>query len=57
MDKPHLPPPSGRSLWTRLRGASWRDLLILGLPVVLVLGAAVWVGVRSLRFAPRGPSA
>ena len=47
-------PAEARSLGARVRSASWRDLLIVGLPVLLVLGAAVWVGVRSLRFAPPG---
>jgi TRAP transporter TAXI family solute receptor len=52
MNKPPSPPPITRSLVGRLRNASWRDLVVLGLPVVAVLAVAVWVGVRSLRFAP-----
>jgi len=39
-------------LITRLRSASWRDLLIVGLPTVLVAAAAVGVAVKAARFAP-----
>jgi TRAP-type uncharacterized transport system substrate-binding protein len=39
-------------LLARLRTASWRDLLIVGLPIVLVAGAAVAVAVKAARFAP-----
>jgi TRAP-type uncharacterized transport system substrate-binding protein len=39
-------------LIARLRSASWRDLLVVGLPIVLVAGAAVAVAVKAARFAP-----
>lgn len=37
---------------TRLASASWRDLAFIAVPVLLVLAGAVWVAVKSLRFAP-----
>jgi NMT1-like family len=39
---------------SRIASISGRDLLVVVLPVALLLGAAVWVGVKSLRFAPPG---
>jgi TRAP-type uncharacterized transport system substrate-binding protein len=36
----------------RLRMASWRDLLVVGLPTLLVAAAAVGVAVKAARFAP-----
>jgi len=39
-------------LIARLRTASWRDLLVVGLPTLLVAGAAVAVAVKAARFAP-----
>ena len=39
-------------LITRLRMASWRDLLVVGLPTLLVAGVAVGVAVKAARFAP-----
>ncbi len=38
----------------RVVSASWRDLAVVGLPVVLLLAVAVWAGVKSVRFAPPG---
>jgi TRAP-type uncharacterized transport system substrate-binding protein len=39
-------------LLQRLRTASWRDLLIVGVPTLLVVAAAVGVAVKAARFAP-----
>ena len=36
----------------RLRAVAWRDLALVGLPLVLVLLVAVWVAGKGLRFAP-----
>jgi TRAP-type uncharacterized transport system substrate-binding protein len=41
-----------RGLWRRLRSGSWRDLLVVTAPVLLVLGLVVWAGVRTVRLAP-----
>lgn len=38
----------------RIASVSWRDVLVVIVPVLLVVGAAVWVAVKSLRFAPPG---
>ena len=39
-------------LFTRLRTASWRDLVVVGLPTVLIAAVAVGVAVKAARFAP-----
>src|SRR5262249_32760729 len=39
-------------LFQRLRMASWRDLLVVGLPTLIVAAAAVGVAVKAARFAP-----
>ncbi|MES1207614.1 MAG: TAXI family TRAP transporter solute-binding subunit [Pseudomonadota bacterium] len=44
--------PAPPRLRARIASASWRDLLVVALPLVAILGAAVWVAVKSLRFAP-----
>jgi TRAP-type uncharacterized transport system substrate-binding protein len=36
----------------RISSTSGRDLLLVVLPVVFVLAAAIWAGAKSLRFAP-----
>ena len=36
----------------RLRSASWRDLLVVGVPTILVAALAVGVAVKAARFAP-----
>ena len=36
----------------RFRAASWRDLLVVGVPTVLVAAAAVGVAIKAARFAP-----
>jgi TRAP-type uncharacterized transport system substrate-binding protein len=38
----------------RIRASSWRDLLLVSIPGVIVLALAGWVAVKSLRFAPPG---
>ena len=38
----------------RLRSVAWRDLALVGLPVVLVLLVAVWVAGKAIHFAPPG---
>ncbi len=38
----------------RLRSVAWRDLALVGLPVVLVLLVAVWVAGKAFHFAPPG---
>lgn len=38
--------------WRRLRTLSLRDLLVLGLPALLVLGAAFWTASRFIQPAP-----
>src|ERR1041384_566463 len=49
------PLPLGkRSLRRRMADASWRDLAFVGIPLVLIIAATLWVGIRSLRFAPPG---
>ena len=40
------------SLAKRIASASWRDLVVVGLPTVLVALAAVAVAVKAARFAP-----
>jgi NMT1-like family len=46
----------GSPRWRGRRGGSvaWRDLVVVVVPALLVLGAAAWVGVKGLRFAPPG---
>jgi TRAP-type uncharacterized transport system substrate-binding protein len=44
--------PKRPGLAKRLAAASWRDLLVVGLPTVLVAAAAVGVAVKAARFAP-----
>jgi TRAP-type uncharacterized transport system substrate-binding protein len=39
-------------LITRLRSASWRDLLFVGLPTLAIAALAVGVAVKAARFAP-----
>lgn len=41
-------------LWKRLTSASGRDFLMVGLPTLLVIVAAIVVGVKARRFAPPG---
>ena len=36
----------------RLRSASWRDLVVVGVPTILVAALAVGVAVKAARFAP-----
>src|SRR3954471_9798455 len=36
----------------RIASASWRDLIVVGLPTVLIAAAAVGVAVKAARFAP-----
>jgi TRAP-type uncharacterized transport system substrate-binding protein len=50
----HGPGAPGPGLKERIRSASGRDLIVVGLPVLLVLAIATWVVVKSLRFAPPG---
>jgi TRAP-type uncharacterized transport system substrate-binding protein len=38
--------------WARLASGSWRDLLMLAAPGLLVLGLVAWAGVRYVRLAP-----
>ena len=38
----------------RLASTSWRDLLVVTIPALLVLAATVWVAVKATRFAPPG---
>ena len=56
--KPDLtarPPAPPRIGWReRLAAASWRDLMIMLLPAVVLLVAVIWAGVKSVRFAPPG---
>ncbi|HMF39634.1 MAG TPA: TAXI family TRAP transporter solute-binding subunit [Polyangia bacterium] len=40
------------SLAKRIASASWRDLLVVGLPTALVIGAAVGVAIKAASFAP-----
>src|SRR6476620_6467711 len=39
-------------LVARFRSASWRDLVVVGIPTLLVAAAAVAVAVKAARFAP-----
>jgi NMT1-like family len=41
-------------LKNRIAAASWRDLLVVAIPVALILAAAIWGAVKSVRFAPPG---
>jgi hypothetical protein len=43
-------PLGGVRAWAS--SASWRDLLVVMVPALVVLGGAAWVVVKSLRFAP-----
>ena len=45
-----VPGPARR----RLASTSWRDLLVVAIPALLVIAAAVWVGVKATRLAPPG---
>src|SRR5882762_8323487 len=36
----------------RLVAVSWRDLLVIGLPVLLITAAAAWIAVKFVRPAP-----
>ena len=38
--------------WARLLSGSWRELLVVAVPALLVLGLFVWAGVRYVRLAP-----
>jgi len=38
--------------WARLFSRSLRDLVVVGVPALLVLGLVVWAGVRYVRLAP-----
>ncbi len=38
----------------RLRSVAWRDLALVGLPVLVVLLLAVWVAGKAIHFAPPG---
>jgi hypothetical protein len=40
------------SLAKRIASASWRDLLVVGLPTVLIAAAAIGVAVKAASFAP-----
>ena len=39
-------------LVARFRSASWRDLVVVGIPTILVTAAAIAVAVKAARFAP-----
>jgi TRAP transporter TAXI family solute receptor len=52
MDKNAFPTKVRTGLIGRLFSGSWRDLVVLTAPVLLVLGLIVWAGVRSVRLAP-----
>ncbi len=52
MDKNKLLLLTRRRLPTRLMEVSWRDLVVVLLPVVLVIAAVVWVAVTFVRPAP-----
>jgi len=36
----------------RLVAVSWRDMLVIGLPVLLITAAAAWIAVKFVRPAP-----
>ena len=38
----------------RIRAASWRDLTLISVPGLIVLGLMAWVAIRSARLAPPG---
>jgi TRAP-type uncharacterized transport system substrate-binding protein len=42
------------TLLRRIASASWRDLLLVGVPTLLVAAAAIWVAVKANRLAPPG---
>jgi len=53
--RPHRPAPIGETPGAKgllKRFASRRDLLLVGLPTLLVMAAAVAVGIKAMRFAP-----
>lgn len=54
MDKRVAIPSRPPGLKARIRATSWRDLSLVGVPALLVLIAAAWVAVKSVRFAPPG---
>lgn len=52
MDKQAPTRQRSRSLWRRLRSGSWRDLLVVTAPLLIVLSLVAWAGVRTVRLAP-----
>src|SRR5689334_11249328 len=46
--------PRERSVRARLASLSPRDVLVVGGPILLLLGAAVWVSTKSVQLAPPG---
>jgi len=44
--------PNGRRIKSWVTRASWRDLLAVGIPLLLLLAFAGWVVVKAMRFAP-----
>jgi TRAP-type uncharacterized transport system substrate-binding protein len=42
------------SLAKRIASASWRDVALVGVPVLVVAALALWVGIKANRLAPPG---
>jgi hypothetical protein len=47
------PVPPAR-LFDRVASVSWRDLILVGAPVLVVVVLAAWVAVKAIHFAPPG---
>ncbi len=52
MDKPTPVSQPSQGFWRRVRSGSWRDLLVVTAPLLIVLSLVIWAGVRTVRLAP-----
>lgn len=52
MDNQAPKPRRFQRFWRRLRSGSWRDLLVVTAPLLIVLSLVAWAGVRTVRLAP-----
>jgi hypothetical protein len=52
MDKQASIFKQSQGFWRRLRSGSWRDLLVVTGPLLVVFALVAWAGVRTVRLAP-----
>ncbi len=52
MDKNAPMPQPRQGFWRRLRSGSWRDILVVSAPSLILLALVAWAGVRTVRLAP-----